>query len=75
MFCSLYALDSDLLSELRLLQSTSPDAFFSILRSDLLLRGIDILKFSNALRKLKDNFKTTSHFSYIKVACKQDEQI
>lgn len=60
---SLYALDSDLLSELRLLQSTSPDAFFSILRSDLLLRGIDILKFSNALRKLKDNFKTTSHFS------------
>ncbi|XP_061178684.1 uncharacterized protein LOC133187346 [Saccostrea echinata] len=51
----LYDLDPELLSELRLLQSTSPDSLYSVLRSDLLLSGVDVIKFSKELRKLADH--------------------
>ncbi|XP_048728503.2 uncharacterized protein LOC125646315 [Ostrea edulis] len=50
----LYDLNFELLSELRLLQTSSPATFYDILRSDLLLSGVDVIKFSQELRKLSD---------------------
>ncbi|XP_062617783.1 uncharacterized protein LOC134279406 [Saccostrea cucullata] len=51
----LYDLDPELLSELLHLQSTSPGSLYNVLRSDLLLSGLDVIKFSKELRKLADN--------------------